>query len=61
MPLTAESSPSVGTSLNTHIGYDEAARVIKQSLKENKTLKQVVLERVLFSEEVADRNLIRWR
>lgn len=53
----AESSPSVGTSLNLHIGYDEAAKVIKQSLAENKTLKQVVIERNLLSEEVADRVL----
>ena len=41
----AESSPSVVTPLNRFIGYDEAAQVAKQSLKERKTIKQVVLER----------------
>jgi fumarate hydratase, class II len=40
----AESSPSVGTSLNTHIGYDQAAKVIKKSLAENKTLREVLIE-----------------
>jgi fumarate hydratase class II len=53
----ALSSPSVGTSLNPYIGYDEAAKVIKQSLKEGKTLKQVVLERGLLTEAEVDRAL----
>jgi len=53
----ALSSPSVGTSLNPYIGYDEAARVIKKSLKENKTLKEVVVEEGLLTEEEADRAL----
>jgi fumarate hydratase class II len=41
----AESSPSIVTPLNHFIGYDEAAQVAKQALKENKTIKQVVVER----------------
>jgi fumarate hydratase class II len=41
----AESSPSIVTPLNHYIGYDEAAQVAKQALKERKTIKQVVLER----------------
>ncbi len=41
----AESSPSIVTPLNRYLGYDEAAIVAKQSLKERKTIKQVVLER----------------
>jgi len=41
----AESSPSVVTPLNKYIGYEEAAKVAKQSLAERKTIKQVVLER----------------
>jgi fumarate hydratase class II len=47
----------VGTSLNPYIGYDEAAKVIKQSLKEGKTLKQVVLERGLLTEAEVDKAL----
>jgi fumarate hydratase, class II len=41
----AESSPSIVTPLNKYIGYEEAAAVAKQALKEGKRIKQVVLER----------------
>ena len=41
----AESSPAIVTPLNKYIGYEEAAAVAKQALKENKTIKSVVLER----------------
>jgi fumarate hydratase class II len=40
----AESSPSIVTPLNKYIGYEAAATVAKQSLKERKTIRQVVLE-----------------
>ncbi|MEV0961822.1 class II fumarate hydratase [Streptomyces sp. NPDC049910] len=40
----AESSPSVVTPLNRYIGYEEAARVVKRSLAERKTIREVVLE-----------------
>jgi fumarate hydratase class II len=35
----------VVTPLNHFIGYDEAAKVAKQSLAEQKTIRQVVIER----------------
>ncbi len=41
----AESSPSIVTPLNRYLGYEEAASIAKQSLKERKTIRQVVLER----------------
>ncbi len=41
----AESSPSIVTPLNRYIGYEEAAAVAKQALKQGKTIKAVVLER----------------
>jgi fumarate hydratase, class II len=41
----AESSPSIVTPLTHYIGYDEAAKVAKQSLAEQKTIRQVVLDR----------------
>jgi fumarate hydratase class II len=53
----AESSPSVGTALNPYIGYEEAAKVIKQALAEDKDLRTVVLERGLMSEAEADKAL----
>ena len=43
--LYAEGSPSIVTPLNRHIGYEEAAAVAKQALAENKTIRQVVVER----------------
>jgi fumarate hydratase class II len=41
----AEGSPSIATPLNQYIGYEEAAKVAKQALAEDKTIRQVVLER----------------
>ncbi|WP_269303304.1 class II fumarate hydratase [Aeromicrobium sp. HA] len=40
----AESSPSVVTPLNRHIGYENAAAIAKKSVKERKTIRQVVIE-----------------
>ena len=53
----ALSSPSIGTALNPYIGYEEATRVIKASVAEGKTLREVVLERGLMSEADVDRVL----
>jgi fumarate hydratase class II len=53
----ALSSPSIVTSLNPYIGYEEAAKVVKQALAENKDLRTVVLERGLLSEEEVDKAL----
>jgi fumarate hydratase, class II len=41
----AQSSPSIATPLNRYLGYEEAAAVVKQSLAERKTIRQVVIER----------------
>ena len=41
----AESSPSIVTPLNHYVGYDEAAKIAKQSLAERKTIREVVVER----------------
>jgi fumarate hydratase, class II len=40
----AESSPSIVTPLNKYIGYENAAAVAKSALKQNKTIRQVVIE-----------------
>jgi fumarate hydratase, class II len=40
----AESSPSIVTPLNRYIGYENAAAVAKQALKEGKTIREVVIE-----------------
>ncbi|MEU4573824.1 class II fumarate hydratase [Nonomuraea sp. ATR24] len=41
----AESSPSIVTPLNRHVGYEEAAKIAKQALQERKTIREVVIER----------------
>ncbi|GAA0378722.1 class II fumarate hydratase [Microbispora corallina] len=41
----AESSPSIVTPLNRYVGYEEAATIAKQALRERKTIRQVVIER----------------
>lgn len=43
MRAYAESSPSVVTPLNKHLGYEEAARIAKQALKDNATIRDTVL------------------
>jgi fumarate hydratase class II len=44
MRTYAESSPSVVTPLNRYIGYENAAKVAKKALAEEKTIKEVVVE-----------------
>jgi fumarate hydratase, class II len=44
MRTYAESSPSVVTPLNRYIGYENAAKVAKKALADEKTIKEVVLE-----------------
>lgn len=41
----AEGSPAIVTPLNRYLGYEEAAAVAKQALRERKTIREVVLER----------------
>ncbi|MCE4264726.1 class II fumarate hydratase [Rhodococcus globerulus] len=53
----AESSPSIVTPLNSAIGYEEAASVAKQALKEKKTIRQVVLERGLVPDKLSEAEL----
>ncbi|MGA9749850.1 MAG: class II fumarate hydratase [Nocardioides sp.] len=45
MRTYAESSPSVVTPLNRHLGYEEAAKIAKAAVAEEKTIREVVLER----------------
>jgi fumarate hydratase class II len=40
----AESSPSIVTPLNKYIGYENAAKVAKTALKDQKTIRQTVLD-----------------
>ncbi len=55
----AESSPSIVTPLNSAIGYEEAAAVAKEALKERKTIRQTVLDRGLIGEKLSTDELDR--
>ncbi len=55
----AESSPSIVTPLNSAIGYEEAAAVAKEALKEGKTIRQTVLDRGLIGENLSEEELDR--
>ncbi|MGI8683527.1 MAG: class II fumarate hydratase [Acidimicrobiales bacterium] len=53
----AESSPSLGTALNSHIGYERAAQVVKESTKTGRSIREIVLERGWMTSEELDRAL----
>ncbi|MBV9319041.1 MAG: class II fumarate hydratase [Mycobacterium sp.] len=55
----AESSPSIVTPLNSAIGYEEAAAVAKQALKERKTIRQTVIDRGLIGDKLSLEELDR--
>jgi fumarate hydratase class II len=55
----AESSPSIVTPLNSVIGYEEAAAVAKEALKERKTIRQTVVDRGLIGENLSEDELDR--
>ncbi|MFF3566359.1 class II fumarate hydratase [Nocardia jiangxiensis] len=55
----AESSPSIVTPLNSAIGYEEAAAVAKQALKEGKTIRQTVIDRGLIGDALSLEELDR--
>ncbi len=47
----AEKSLSIATALNPVIGYEKAAEVVKEAMREGLTIKKVVLEKKLLTEE----------
>ncbi|MGB6123873.1 MAG: class II fumarate hydratase [Gordonia sp. (in: high G+C Gram-positive bacteria)] len=55
----AESSPSIVTPLNSAIGYEEAAAVAKEALREGKTIRQTVIDRGLIGDKLSLEELDR--
>jgi fumarate hydratase class II len=53
----AESSPSIGTALAPHIGYETTAEIIKESTKTGASIREIVKTRGLMSDEELDRAL----
>jgi fumarate hydratase, class II len=52
-----EKNPAIATALNLHIGYDAASEVAKQSAREGRSVRDVVLERGLLDEAKLDEAL----
>lgn len=50
----ALSSPSIATSLNPYIGYENAARVVKKATSEGKDIRSAVIELGLMAEDDLD-------
>jgi len=53
----AESSPSLGTSLNPWIGYEKAAELVKTSVRTGRSIRELALEEGLLGQEELDRAL----
>ena len=53
----AESSPSIGTALNPYIGYEKAAELVKASTKTGRSIRELVVEEGLMSDDELDRAL----
>ncbi len=53
----AESSPSIGTSLQPYIGYEKAGEIIKASVKTGKSIRELVLAEGLMTEAELDKAL----
>jgi fumarate hydratase class II len=53
----AESSPSLGTSLNPYIGYEKAAEIVKESVKTGRSVRELVVEQGLLSDDELERAL----
>lgn len=52
-----ERSLMLVTALNPYIGYDKAAYVAKKAYKENKTLREIVIQEKLLDEKILDKAL----
>ena len=57
LELSVQKSPVLVTLLNPIIGYLKAAEVYKEATLSNKTIKEVIIERKLMSEEEFDKAL----
>lgn len=55
-----ESSAGIATALSPYIGYKKSAEIAKQAVRENRTVRDIVLADSLMSEEELDRVLDPW-
>jgi fumarate hydratase class II len=50
----AESSPSLGTALNPHLGYEKAAHLVKESVRSGRSIRDLVVAEGLMSDAELD-------
>jgi len=53
----AESSPSIGTSLNPYLGYEKTAAIIKESIASGRSIREIVLAEGLMTDVELDHAL----
>jgi fumarate hydratase class II len=53
----AESSPSLGTSLNPYLGYEKATELVKESVATGRSIRDLVLDEGLMAPDELDRAL----
>jgi len=49
-----ENSVGIITAINPHVGYEAASRIAKRALEEDKSVKSIILEEGILSEEELD-------
>ncbi len=55
--MLLEKNPGIALALNPYLGYETTAEIVKQAIREDKTIREVVLERGLMKKEELDRVL----
>jgi len=50
----AESSPSLGTALNPHLGYEKAAQLVKESVRSGRSIRELVVAEGLMTDAELD-------
>ncbi len=55
--LLVEKNPGIALALNPYLGFETTAEIVKQAIREDKTIREVVLERGLMKKEELDRIL----
>ena len=56
-----ERSPAMATGLNPYIGYEQAAKLAKESLKTGKTVRQLAREKHILPDDVLQKALDPWK
>jgi fumarate hydratase class II len=56
-----ERSPAMATGLNAYIGYEQAAKLAKESITTGKTVRELCREKKILSEEMLEKALDPWK